>query len=272
MAQFNRPGPFEAAAACEECRPTENLIQKKGSAVGRMPWLWLSTQDPTAKVDSATAWVTTDLPQQAHYIGAIIGKIHGKAGTHTLPSPPRKRSPRIMLEMEARQRRWHIDPSDSLTFTQPYGSLSSKGLAVMELPAEIIWWKADGETYGSNFTSSRLPASTSPLATDWRPLGHPLIEKSPSLGITEAGWTVDCSMEFRRTSPVSCSTRRSAQAGTRSRARHESGLPAINFADAAETHRAISDAAVFPNDRPGKKNEHWPLRARPPHRAHGWHL
>lgn len=274
---FAEPVPTKGADATSTVGPVKARIQKQGIATGRMPWLWLSTPDVNRQgwLPSAGAEGNNfpTLPQGSNYIGAVVGKIHvEKAGSYTFAvSVEDAFALRIGgLKWKSASGDGFIDPLDPLTVTQPYGNFSAKALAVMELPAgdhlvEALWMV---ETSGSEFHVLAAPGvhMTEGSTSAWRPLGHEMIEeKIPSLGITAAGWTVECA-------PSSVLAKGESNLGLQAGLLKleleldrisKTGLASVNFADAPETNPShFPDASPFPNDRPDLKNDQWPLRAR----------
>lgn len=252
------------------------LVQNQGQAAGNTPWLWLATPDSNRQ-----GWLAgmggeqanfAGLPPRSNYIGAVVGKIHVKtAGTYTFAiSVEDAFALRIGgLKWKSSSGDGYIDPLDPLTVTQPYGAYNTKALAVIDLPAgdhlvEALWMV---ETSGSELHVLSAPGThlTEGSTTDWRPLGHTLVEEPvASLGISEAGWTVDCS-------PPTVRQKGEAQMGLQDGlikleldlARiSKNGLAAINFCDSPESNLThYPGASLFPNDRPGLPDDHWPLRA-----------
>lgn len=257
--------PSETAAA--KLKP---LIQSEGTSTGKLPWLWLSTRDGNRQ-----GWLPSpdgelnfpQLPQSDNYIGAVVGKIHvEKAGPYTFAiSAEDAFALRIGgLKWKSAVGDGYIDPLDPLTVTQPNGTFGTKALAVMDLPAgdhvvEALWMV---ENTRSHFLVLSAPGVhlVEGSTTDWRPLGHVTSAgKIPSLGITEAGWTVECSMPSGKGLGLQDGLLKLELDSERIT---KTGVPSINFADAPETNPAhFPDASVFPNERPDTLNNNWPLRA-----------
>lgn len=265
----------DATAVRGRAQPTQ-LVQKQGQSQDSMQWLWLATPDANRQ-----GWLAgfgeeqfnfSGLPPRDNYIGAVVGKIHVEtAGTYTFAI-----SAEDAFALRIGGIRWksargdgYIDPLDPLTVTQPYGDYSTKALAVMDLPAgdhlvEALWMV---ETSGSEFHVLSAPGThlTEGSTRDWRPLGHTLMAEPPgSIGITDAGWKVDCSAA---SFPLKGEPEMGLQDGLikleLDLARTtKTGLPAINFSGSPDSDLTrFPGASLFPNDRSGPKEGNWPLRA-----------
>jgi hypothetical protein len=254
------------------------IVFQSGQCLGETPWLWLATQDTARQGWLPGLGTETEnfpgLPTNSPYIGAVAGKIHvAEAGTYTFAITAED-----AFALRIGGQRWksvsgdgYIDPLDPLTVTQPNGDNSSKALAVMDLPAgdhlvEAIWMVA---TTGSEFHVLSAPGShnTEGSTTDWRPLGHKVSNEGvPTLGISDAGWTLECSQGKKPDGPeISAYTLQDGLLKLELDLNREvqTGLPVVNFSDAPSTNTThFPGALTFPNDRPGMKDDDWPCRAR----------
>jgi hypothetical protein len=247
-----------AAAAKAKTKP---LIQSKGTAIGKQPWLWLTTRG-----GNRTAWMPgadgetnfPTLPPEEPCIGAVIGKIHvEKAGLHTFAISTRDAFALRIGGMKWKSARGngYIDPLDPLTVTQPMGTTVSKSLAVMDLLAgdhlvEALWL-AEGTSSEFQVLSAPGVHASENSTTAWRPLGHAAAsEKVASLGITDAGWTVECLPSGDKPLGLQDGLIKLELASERI---SKSKIPAIRFAEDPE-----NGAAAFPN---GGAGDNWPLRA-----------
>ena len=253
------------------------MIQQEGNVIGSTPWLWIATQDSNRQ-----GWLPgtgeeglnfQGLPQRNNYIGAVVGKIHvEKPGNYTFAVTAEDAfALRIGgLKWKSTSGDGYIDPLDPLTFTQPNGTFSAKALGVIELPAgdhlvEALWMV---ETTGSEFHVLSAPGAylTEGATTEWRPLGHAAEDwMVPTLGITDEGWTVDCSappQNGKKTDPKPGLQDGLIRLELDLDRISKSGLASINFSDAPETNIThFPDATRFPNEKQGSRNENWPLRA-----------
>lgn len=252
-------------------------IQNQGKSLSNNPWLWMATPDSNrqgwlAGIDEELSNFS-GIPPRSSYVAAAIGKIHVEsAGTYTFAITAEDCfALRIGgLKWKSTTGDGYIDPLDPLTFTQPNGTYSTKALGVMDLPAgdhvvEALWMV---ETSGSEFHVLSAPGThlTEGSFTAWRPLGHQLMDRPfAAIGISDEGWTVDCSAASPR---LKGDPKAGLQDGLIKleldlNRISKSGLPSINFSDTPEAHLThFPDASLFPNDRPGIPDDHWPLRAR----------
>lgn len=249
---------------------SKDLVELEGSAMGKLPWLLLSTQGGSRQgwlpaQDGALNFPKLVLLENS--VGSVVGKIHvEKAGAYTfLITAEDTFALRIGgMKWKSAGGDGFIDPLDPLTVTQPNGTFDTKALAVIDLPAgdhvvEALW-TAEGNRSELTVLSAPGVHLTAGSTTDWRPLGYLAGSgKIPSLGITDAGWTVECSMASDKALGLQDGlVKLELDLG------HlvKTGVNAINFADAPETHPAhFPDASVFPNDRPNAMSNYWPLRA-----------
>ena len=262
-------------AGSGERNESRRTVEKEGYIAGNSPLLWMAIPD-----NYRQGWLSTScevgtnfpgLPTNQGYIGAVTGKIHvEKAGTYTFAiSSIEAFALRIGgLKWKSVSGDASIDPLDPLTVTQPYDLIPTKALAVMELPAgdhlvEALWMVGES---GCEFNVLSAPGVQVEFGstTDWRPLGY---EKTnapvPSLGITDAGWTVECSPGSRQQGEPMGLKEGLLKLELDLGRTTKSGLASINFAAEPETDAShFPGAAPFPIENSAPPVGRWPLRAK----------
>lgn len=263
-------------AGSGERNERRRIIDEEGSAAGVSPLLWMAIPDNyqqgwfTAPCEVKTNF--PGLPTDRHFIAAATGKIHvAESGTYTFAI-----SAQEAFALRIGGFKWksvtgygHVDPLDPLTVTQPYDASPTKVLAVMDLPAgdhlvEALWMVQAG---GCEFHVLSAPGVhlTFGSTTGWRPLGYEKkLSQIPSLGVTDAGWTVECSTASGQKSGEPMNLQEGLlKLELDLNLSSKSGVASLNFADAPEAGASHFPAAhPFPIEGGEPPVGSWPLRAK----------
>lgn len=240
------------------------LVWAEGSVTGKLPWLCLSAQDvsPNRWLPNAQgASNFPDLPQGESYIAAVGGKIHvEKAGSYSVAI-----SATDAFALRVGRLKWKsvtgtgfIDPLDPLTVTQPDIGSPSRMIAVIDLPAgdhpvEFLWMAGDVRSSFEVLSAFGNHSSVSATA-EWRPLGYVRHrEKVPTLGVADAGWTVERSLPGKKEFGLQDGLIKLELDAARVA---KTGVAAIDFNEDSE-----NGASAFPGEPSGGSSDNWPLRA-----------